>query len=173
MRLPHPCFLWGCQVGAWGPAFILTKEQEASWLKDSLCHFGCSQASPFLLPPRSRDRQLGCLLPVCFSQPWHSRVLYPYDAFMGAPRVLLLAAPSGAKPEGFRLFSFPPLGVDILWQGLKPPFALLTQNPSFPPNAVTCGHRGLFSSPCRERWLLKMKQSFVGKACFAVCWSVR
>lgn len=61
MRLPHPLFSVRLQVGA----FILTKEQEASWQKDSLCHFGCSQASPFLLPSRlGTDSQ--CLLLFAF-----------------------------------------------------------------------------------------------------------
>lgn len=45
--------------------------------------------------------------------------------------------------------------------------------PFMPPNVVARGHYLLFSSPCRERWLLKMKQSFVGKNCSAVCCSVR
>ena len=172
MRLPHPCFLWRCQVGAWGPAFILTKEQEASWLKDSLCHVGCSQVSPILLPRHALGTDsLGVSSLFAFlSLSIHESCIHMVLSWE-PPGGCSFSQPSGAEPGGFRLFSFPSLRG---WCSLaEPPFALLTQNPRFPPNAVTCGHYGLFSSPCRERWLLKMKQSFVGKACFAVCWSVR
>ena len=106
MGLPHPCFLWHYQVSAWDPAFVLITEQEASWLRERLLSFG---AFPILLPPHSRDRQLGHLLPVCFSQPQHSWVLYPYGALVRVPRGLLHLTVIWTRARGIWDFLFPAL----------------------------------------------------------------
>lgn len=69
-----------------------------------------------------------------------------------------------------------PSGIDILGRDSSP-FLLYSLgtlvSPFIPPNAVIRDQYWLFSSFCRERWLLKTRQSFVGKSCFTVCCSVR
>lgn len=72
--------------------------------------------------------------------------------------MVLSGEPQGAAPSLSCLepsqrdlgFSIPrPSGVDVLWEGLLYSLRTLVSPP--PPDAVTCGHYGLFSSPCRER----------------------
>lgn len=116
------------------PSYSSRSKRLPGWRTASVI-WGVPKCPPILLPPRSRDRQLVCLLPVCFSQPQCSRVLYPYGVFGGAPGGCSFSQLSGAEPEGFRLFHSPSLRG---WRSLGGT-ALLTQNPGLP-TAPRCSH---------------------------------
>lgn len=68
------------------PLYSSSIRRLPGWRKNRLLSF---RVVPIRLPPCSGGRQLERFLPVCFSQPQRSWVLYPYGALVRAPRGLL------------------------------------------------------------------------------------
>lgn len=171
--LLEPFFLWCYQDSVWCPTFVPFTGQEAFWLKDRLLSF---KASPsFCLHALGTDslKFPSCLL---FSASAFTSLISIWCSSQSTQE----AASSHSHLEysqrelGFSLSC--PSGIDVLGRDSSP-FLLYSLgtlvSPFIPPNAVIRDQYWLFSSFCRERWLLKTRQSFVGKSCFTVCCSVR